>query len=84
MAGTNIPVAAAGLPVAPAAVPLVAPLPIVENPEVAAARVELAKVHVRAKAAVAAANLVAAKGKEIGNEPLCPISKCRDCRLQSF
>ena len=57
--------AAAGLPVAPAAVPLVAPLPVAETPEVAAARAEHAKAHVKAKAAVAAANVVAAKEEEL-------------------
>jgi len=60
VAGTNIPVAAAGLPVAGAAAPLAAPLPVVETPEVAAARAEHAKAHVKAKAAVAAANVAAA------------------------
>merc|ERR1712190_464782 len=39
VAGTNIPVAvAAAQPVAPAALPLVAPVPVLETPEVAAAR----------------------------------------------
>ena len=67
VAGTNIPVAAAGLPVAGAAapLPLAAPLPVVETPEVAAARAEHAKAHVKAKAAVAAANVVAAKEEEL-------------------
>merc|ERR1712072_1630084 len=61
VAGTNIPVAPAApnvaLPVAPevpAVKPLVAPVPVVETPEVAAARAEHLKAHEEAKAAVAA------------------------------
>merc|ERR1712038_1583161 len=63
VAGTNIPVAPAApnvaLPVAPevpAVKPLVAPVPVVETPEVAAARAEPLKAHEEAKAAVVAAN----------------------------
>jgi len=63
VAGTNIPVAPAApnvaLPVAPevpAVKPLVAPVPVVETPEVAAARAEHLKAHEEAKAAVVAAN----------------------------
>merc|ERR1712123_343154 len=62
VAGTNIPVAPAAqnvaLPVAPKAPvvePLVAPLPVMETPEVAAARAEHLAAHEEAKAAVAAA-----------------------------
>ena len=61
VAATNVPVAPAlvqaDLPVAPAApavVPLVAPLPVVETPEVAAARAEHLAAHEKAKADVAA------------------------------
>merc|ERR1711971_337547 len=60
VAATNVPVAPAlvqaGLPVAPAApavVPLVAPVPVVETPEVAAARAEHLAAHEKAKADVA-------------------------------
>merc|ERR1711981_304492 len=57
VAGTNIPVAvAAAQPVAPAALPLVAPVPVLESPEVAAARAEHLAAHAEAKAAVDAAN----------------------------
>merc|ERR1712072_452642 len=63
VAGTNIPVAPAApnvaLPVAPevpAVKPLVAPVPVVETAEVAAARAEHLKAHEEAKAAVVAAN----------------------------
>jgi len=57
VAGTNIPVAVAGAqPVAPAALPLVAPVPVLETPEVAAARAEHLAAHAEAKAAVDAAN----------------------------
>ena len=57
VAGTNIPVAvAAAQPVAPAALPLVAPVPVLETPEVAAARAEHLAAHAEAKAAVDAAN----------------------------
>merc|ERR1711937_1106232 len=63
VAGTNIPVAPAApnvaLPVGPevpAVKPLVAPVPVVETPEVAAARAEHLKAHEEAKAAVVAAN----------------------------
>merc|ERR1712183_720780 len=63
VAGTNIPVAPAApnvaLPVAPevpAVKPLFAPVPVVETPEVAAARAEHLKAHEEAKAAVVAAN----------------------------
>merc|ERR1712072_1410936 len=53
-------VAATNVPVAPALVqavlPLVAPVPVVETPEVAAARAEHLAAHEKAKAAVAAAN----------------------------
>ena len=62
VAGTNIPVAPAApnvaLPVAPKAPEveaLVAPVPVVETPEVAAARAEHLAAHEKAKAAVAAA-----------------------------
>merc|ERR1712123_281169 len=62
VAGTNIPVAPAvsdvALPVAPKAPvvePLVAPIPVVETPEVAAARAEHLAAHEEAKAAVATA-----------------------------
>merc|ERR1711935_269576 len=62
VAGTNIPVAPAAqnvaLPVAPKAPvvePLVAPVPVMETPEVAAARAEHLAAHEEAKAAVAAA-----------------------------
>merc|ERR1712018_186856 len=55
VAGTNIPVAGAQ-PVAPAALPLVAPVPVLETPEVAAARAEHLAAHAEAKAAVDAAN----------------------------
>jgi len=62
VAGTNIPVAPAApnvaLPVAPKAPEveaLVAPVPVVETPEVAAARAEHLAAHKKAKAAVAAA-----------------------------
>merc|ERR1711997_936049 len=61
VAATNVPVAPAlvqaDLPVAPeapAAVPLVAPVPVVETPEVAAARAEHLAAHEKAKADVAA------------------------------
>merc|ERR1712001_565879 len=61
VAATNVPVAPAlvqaGLPVAPAApavAPLVAPVPVVETPEVAAARAEHLAAHEKAKADVAA------------------------------
>merc|ERR1712066_1137687 len=53
VAGTNIPVAGAQQ-VAPA--PLVAPVPVLETPEVAAARAEHLAAHAEAKAAVDAAN----------------------------
>merc|ERR1712117_64680 len=53
VAGTNIPVAGAQ-PLAPA--PLVAPVPVLETPEVAAARAEHLAAHAEAKAAVDAAN----------------------------
>jgi hypothetical protein len=57
VAGTNIPVAVAGAqPVAPAALPLVAPVPVLETPEVAAARADHLAAHAEAKAAVDAAN----------------------------
>merc|ERR1711981_1238904 len=57
VAGTNIPVAVAGAqPVAPAALPLAAPVPVLETPEVAAARAEHLASHAEAKAAVDAAN----------------------------
>merc|ERR1711863_79211 len=57
VAGTNIPVAvAAAQPVAPATLPLVAPVPVLETPEVAAARAEHLAAHAEAKAAVDAAN----------------------------
>merc|ERR1711981_1089598 len=57
VAGTNIPVAVAGAqPAAPAALPLVAPVPVLETPEVAAARAEHLAAHAEAKAAVDAAN----------------------------
>merc|ERR1711913_60663 len=57
VAGTNIPVAVAGAqPVAPAALPLVAPVPVLETPEVAAARAEHLAAHAEAKAVVDAAN----------------------------
>merc|ERR1712152_117871 len=52
VAGTNIPVA----PEVPVAAPLVAPVPVGETPEVAAARAEHLAAHEEAKAAVAAAN----------------------------
>merc|ERR1712106_697859 len=62
VAGTNIPVAPAAqnvaLPVAPKAPvvePLVAPVPVMETPEVAAARAEHLAAHEEAKAAVATA-----------------------------
>merc|ERR1712123_221645 len=62
VAGTNIPVAPSvsdvALPVAPKAPvvePLVAPIPVVETPEVAAARAEHLAAHEEAKAAVATA-----------------------------
>merc|ERR1712106_610494 len=62
VAGTNIPVAPVAqnvaLPVAPKAPvvePLVAPVPVMETPEVAAARAEHLAAHEEAKAAVAAA-----------------------------
>merc|ERR1712001_635607 len=62
VAATNVPVAPAavplGLPVAPevpVAAPLVTPLPVVETPEVAAARAEHLAAHEKAKAEVAAA-----------------------------
>jgi len=62
VAGTNIPVAPAAqnvaLPVAPKAPvvePLVAPVPVMETPEVAAARAEHLAAHEEAKSAVAAA-----------------------------
>merc|ERR1712223_1219261 len=51
VAATNVPVA----PEAPAALPLVAPVPVVETPEVAAARAEHLEAHEKAKAQVAAA-----------------------------
>merc|ERR1719472_377547 len=61
VAATNVPVAPAlvqaGLPVAPAApavAPLVAPVPVVETPEVSAARAEHLAAHEKAKADVAA------------------------------
>merc|ERR1711981_47080 len=61
VAATNVPVAPAlvqaDLPVgpeAPAVVPLVAPVPVVETPEVAAARAEHLAAHEKAKADVAA------------------------------
>merc|ERR1712223_879123 len=50
VAATNVPVA----PEAPAAAPLVAPLPVEETPEVAAARAEHLAAHEKAKAEVAA------------------------------
>merc|ERR1712004_58757 len=53
VAGTNIPVAGAQ-PLAPP--PLVAPVPVLETPEVAAARAEHLATHAEAKAAVDAAN----------------------------
>merc|ERR1711935_570942 len=57
VSGTNIPVAVAGAqPVAPAALPLVAPVPVLETPEVAAARAEHLAAHAEAKATVDAAN----------------------------
>ena len=46
----------AAQPVAPAALPLVAPVPVLETPEVAAARAEHLAAHAEAKAAVDAAN----------------------------
>merc|ERR1712203_579793 len=62
VAATNVPVAPAavplGLPVAPevpVSAPLVAPIPVVETPEVAAARAEHLAAHEAAKAEVAAA-----------------------------
>lgn len=62
VAGTNIPVAPAAqnvaIPVAPKAPvvePLVAPVPVMETPEVAAARAEHLAAHEEAKSAVAAA-----------------------------
>merc|ERR1712226_297657 len=62
VAATNVPVApaataAVGLPVAPevpVSAPLLAPLPVVETPEVAAARAEHLAAHEAAKAEVAA------------------------------
>merc|ERR1711971_1399285 len=67
VAGTNIPVAvAAAQPVAPAALPLVAPVPVLETPEVAAARADHLAAHAEAKAAVDAAN---AKEDELYDEP---------------
>merc|ERR1711971_1515987 len=62
VAATNVPVApaaaaAVGLPVAPevpVSAPLVAPLPVMETPEVAAARAEHLAAHEAAKAEVAA------------------------------
>merc|ERR1712223_834247 len=61
VAATNVPVApaaaAVGLPVAlegPVSAPLVAPVPVVETPEVAAARAEHLAAHEAAKAEVAA------------------------------
>merc|ERR1711935_1279952 len=57
VAGTNIPVAVAGAqPVAPAALPLLAPVPVLETPEVAAARAEHLAAHAEAIATVDAAN----------------------------
>merc|ERR1712172_2893 len=57
VAGTNIPTApGAAQPVAPAALPLVAPVPVLETPEVAAARAEHLAAHAEAKATVDAAN----------------------------
>merc|ERR1711936_1464290 len=62
VAATNVPVAPAAAPLAlpvapeaPAALPLVAPVPVVETPEVAAARAEHLEAHEKAKAQVAAA-----------------------------
>merc|ERR1711997_73570 len=62
VAATNVPVAPAavplGLPVAPevpVSAPLVTPIPVVETPEVAAARAEHLAAHEAAKAEVAAA-----------------------------
>merc|ERR1712174_166337 len=52
VAGTNLPVA----PELPVVAPLVAPVPVGETPEVAAARAEHLAAHEEAKAAVAAAN----------------------------
>merc|ERR1712004_595943 len=54
VAGTNIPTAPAQPVVA--AAPLVAPVPVLETPEVAAARAEHLAAHAEAKAAVDAAN----------------------------
>merc|ERR1711910_65092 len=62
VAATNVPVAPAAAPLAlpvapeaPAALALVAPVPVVETPEVAAARAEHLEAHEKAKAQVAAA-----------------------------
>jgi len=70
VAGTNIPVAPAvpnvALPIAPKAPvvePLVAPVPVMETPEVAAAREEHLAAHEEAKSAVAAAVAAAVEEK---------------------
>merc|ERR1712080_122236 len=62
VAGTNIPVAGAQ-PLA--AAPLVAPVPVLETPEVAAARAEHLAAHAEAKAAVDAANSDAKEEEEL-------------------
>merc|ERR1712018_234587 len=60
VAGTNIPVA----PAAPTVAPLVAPVPVVETPEVAKARAEHLAAHAEAKAAVAVVAEDARKKRE--------------------
>merc|ERR1711874_729660 len=71
VAGTNIPVAPAApnvaLPVAPqvpVVEPLIAPVPVLETPEVAAARAEHLAAHEEAKAAVAAVSKDARRKRE--------------------
>merc|ERR1712038_2066854 len=63
VAGTNIPVA----PEVPVAAPLIAPVPVLETPEVAKARAEHLAAHAEAKAAVAVVSEEARKKREAEN-----------------
>merc|ERR1719350_622292 len=72
VAATNVPVAPLGLPVAPEApvsAPLVAPVAVVETPEVAAARAEHLAAHEQVKAEAAAA-VVSTERKRRDAEPI--------------
>merc|ERR1712038_2176768 len=63
VAGTNIPVA----PEVPVAAPLIAPVPVLETPEVAKARAEHLAAHAEAKAVVAVVSEEARKKREAEN-----------------